>query len=210
MGTGNTVAGNNSSPMHAVHPRGHGEHNYRSNQSKMSTGSSPWARGTLCMATVRKAPCRFIPVGTGNTGVNCLKTHGNSVHPRGHGEHSGREQFIADACGSSPWARGTHPERRFGSSKSRFIPVGTGNTTCGRFWLNATTVHPRGHGEHTRLRWPQCYRSGSSPWARGTLESFPLMSISQRFIPVGTGNTFLTVCMFCNVAVHPRGHGEHF
>jgi len=71
----------------------------------------------------------------------------------------------------------------------RFIPVGTGNTSTLDKRLSRTAVHPRGHGEHSASLHTRRIRSGSSPWARGTLNSIYLYD----YFPT----------------VHPRGHGEH-
>ena len=50
-------------------------------------------------------------------------------------------------------------------------------------------VHPRWRGEHVRTRLVLFLISGSSPLARGTLESSAEGSINNRFIPAGAGNT---------------------
>ncbi len=70
-------------------------------------------------------------------------------------------------------------------------------------------VHPRGHGEHSTFNFAPPKTNGSSPWARGTRLSFPVLVLRVRFIPVGTGNTVPMGVGVSFIAVHPRGHGEH-
>jgi len=82
--------------MHTpVHPRGHGEHQLRLKWLWMGVGSSPWARGTPFSAYFKKAISRFIPVGTGNTGIERVTNQLLAVHPRGHGEHI-HHRFYSD------------------------------------------------------------------------------------------------------------------
>ena len=96
-----------TSTLKPVHPRGHGEHLSRGETERCPCGSSPWARGTPNAAGFYFSPCRFIPVGTGNTNGCCAEKSRRPVHPRGHGEHPSNGQRGRRFCGSSPWARGT-------------------------------------------------------------------------------------------------------
>ena len=108
VGTGNTRFGRRCSLCITVHPRGHGEHVFRTVLDSHLPGSSPWARGTHSHCAGWLLSCRFIPVGTGNT---VFRTVSDSHLP-----------------GSSPWARGTRALDRYRVLSYRFIPVGTGNT----------------------------------------------------------------------------------
>ena len=251
MGTGNTQLVCTREEFEAVHPRGHGEHPKNKRRKNGSNGSSPWARGTLTNSLNPRTASRFIPVGTGNTYSGATfdatstvhpRGHGEhstpftstitsprfipvgtgntpfynpvhsltSVHPRGHGEHIGVMSDPTGEDGSSPWARGTHDGTLDAALVNRFIPVGTGNTASGRQTGRKTTVHPRGHGEHARLLHHGISCGGSSPWARGTQGQNATVPSLARFIPVGTGNTCDTLTVHTQYAVHPRGHGEHF
>ena len=79
---------------------------------------------------------------------------------------------------------------RWGILKMTTIPVGTGNTYLFAQLMTTNAVHPRGYGEHQRVR---------------------VNTINKnRFIPVGTGNTLVIMITFMPTTVHPRGHGEHF
>ena len=129
MGTGNTSITQNNIPRSSVHPRGHGEHFRWWRNNTLYHGSSPWARGTPVHIVYAFLLVRFIPVGTGNTYGLAPFLYYSTVHPRGHGEHIKRENECSGFSGSSPWARGTHPEGIPAMLLARFIPVGTGNTS---------------------------------------------------------------------------------
>ena len=152
---------------------------------------------------------RFIPVGTGNTGNVITMVTYSSVHPRGHGEPGRFLIQLLAGIGSSPWARGTPRCRCHSHLQTRFIPVGTGNTQGRIDQHQRLSVHPRGHGEHFDIDHYAVDVNGSSPWARGTQNPDFDLQISNRFIPVGTGNTTVTLANAQMIPVHPRGHGEH-
>ncbi len=73
----------------------------------------------------------------------------------------------------------------------------------------ASSVHPRGRGEHLGTEIAQLLVRGSSPRARGTPRSAGFRSATGRFIPAGAGNTCQTKFGFQPGTVHPRGRGEH-
>ena len=91
----------------------------------------------------------------------------------------------------------------------RFIPVDTGNTFDLLVASIATTVHPRGYGEHALRLGRVTEMHGSSPWIRGTLYSSGDNEGISRFIPVDTGNTDYSFGLKRKIPVHPRGYGEH-
>jgi len=148
-------------------------------------------------------------VGTGNTSSVTNRATLKAVHPRGHGEHSYPLFMIFFIHGSSPWARGTRVCTQVANKLNRFIPVGTGNTKPATSTNSNFSVHPRGHGEHLYDLVRVGIRTGSSPWARGTLYVITAHAECVRFIPVGTGNTASVHCWRTIETVHPRGHGEH-
>ena len=85
----------------------------------------------------------------------------------------------------------------------------TGNTLSLLLTKSLTTVHPRGYGEHESEPNKFSRKGGSSPWIRGTLGLDTMNQISNRFIPVDTGNTARAAILMIISAVHPRGYGEH-
>ncbi len=170
-GAGNTRTRLTTPTRWPVHPRGRGEHARACRLTSDLGGSSPRARGTRIHAPWSSLPGRFIPAGAGNTGIYCGRATAAPVHPRGRGEHCLAKPCHACRAGSSPRARGTPRRRRGPDLWRRFIPAGAGNTLSWRSSWPRGPVHPRGRGEHQcRSRRPQG-RRGSSPRARGTLES---------------------------------------
>ena len=167
-GAGNTFAEGVPTNFAPVHPRGRGEHDRRSQNSPPAIGSSPRARGTRRDCHCRCWWRRFIPAGAGNTRWRMSSATGNPVHPRGRGEHKSAVRRGKVAGGSSPRARGTRPTDS-GTRQTRwFIPAGARNTVGDGAAANATTVHPRGRGEHRWAMRRKRRRFGSSPRARGT------------------------------------------
>ncbi len=75
--------------------------------------------------------------------------------------------------------------------------------------MSATSVHPRGCGEHLiRGKLSNVY-VGSSPRVRGTLVAPGSCLCWIRFIPAGAGNTHHRLPDTSLTPVHPRGCGEH-
>ena len=120
------------------HPRGCGEHWNKYDLVTDGLGSSPRMRGTLCYL-LWYIPCaRIIPADAGNTVCVIAGLPLSVDHPRGCGEHSGRQRIRAWNQGSSPRMRGT-PCRRLGFlAGRRIIPADAGNTAypflCGVGW----------------------------------------------------------------------------
>ena len=114
---------------------------------------------------------RFIPAGAGNTDRGGDTTSGQPVHPRWRGEHIYALKFPALYYGSSPLARGTQNQRRDNHGQKRFIPAGAGNTDENARNVIEIQVHPRWRGEHGLHGAAVVLAGGSSPLARGTLQT---------------------------------------
>ncbi len=151
-------------------------------------GSSPLARGTLVRRLDVVPHRRFIPARAGNT---------PGVFPCGAGS------------GSSPLARGTPGAHRCSRDQGRFIPARAGNTRRGSSLAAPGPVHPRSRGEHSTIRPPIRYGSGSSPLARGTPDRVERERRRPRFIPARAGNTARPSSAAPRSSVHPRSRGEH-
>ena len=208
--TGNTCSLPQRTCGLAVHPRTHGEHVVASPAPVAVIGSSPHARGTQPLVSLRDQARRFIPARTGNTVRVRVPNTSHPVHPRTHGEHDASELKPDDLVGSSPHARGTRMMEADTSKLPRFIPARTGNTTTSARTMLPSSVHPRTHGEHSVLSSAIHMIDGSSPHARGTLIIYSPKATSIRFIPARTGNTSVPETFVNSTAVHPRTHGEHF
>ena len=90
----------------------------------------------------------------------------------------------------------------------RFIPAGAGNSFCHGIFPDAESVHPRWRGEQARPQPLGRPGRGSSPLARGTVQSRITATVLGRFIPAGAGNR---ICLFLDTLsppVHPRWRGE--
>ena len=195
--------------MKPVQPRGYGEHNKRITRPPEATGSAPWVRGTQFICEAFGVYGRFSPVGTGNTGDVTLNQLGNTVQPRGYGEHFSWVVTQNSFNGSAPWVRGTRALSHSSSDIYRFSPVGTGNTSFFRISCIVSSVQPRGYGEHPWIKNLPHSVHGSAPWVRGTLSTHTLHAFVLRFSPVGTGNTAYMLYAHMYYAVQPRGYGEH-
>ncbi len=132
-----------------------------------------------------------------------------TVHPRERGEHLGSPARENLNRGSSPRARGT-PDRPYHSPHpQRFIPASAGNTSIRHHRNKENSVHPRERGEHPTRCLAQHILHGSSPRARGTLQSRNTHGPGNRFIPASAGNTAGCTYGQQRRTVHPRERGEH-
>ena len=84
---GNTVIQDLVRTLRGAHPRSRGEHGVSSVSSRVMTGSSPLARGTLPPAPHPQALPGLIPARAGNTSANAAQTFLPWAHPRSRGEH---------------------------------------------------------------------------------------------------------------------------
>ena len=92
----------------------------------------------------------------------------------------------------------------------RFIPAGTGNSSVELIGICWLTVHPRRYGELSRISPSKKGATGSSPQVRGTLCVGTIADLLGRFIPAGTGNSFISNASLAINSVHPRRYGELF
>ena len=208
-GAGNTLQSLSGLSLHAVHPRGRGEHAEYTDPTPPAAGSSPRARGTPAHQAPQVHRRRFIPAGAGNTQLLPSPNKLKSVHPRGRGEHFEDAVNAYKSSGSSPRARGTRRTARRRLRGWRFIPAGAGNTCAPSSAVLPTTVHPRGRGEHGDRGYRPGPGPGSSPRARGTHKETNSFTQKERFIPAGAGNTSPPPGVHGPGTVHPRGRGEH-
>ena len=171
-------------------------------------GSSPHARGTPLHRIPDRRRGRFIPACAGNAMKGATALSLFTVHPRMRGERTNWVRQAMTSIGSSPHARGTHPEQAGQWQSTRFIPACAGNA-AGRYkGGRAQTVHPRMRGERTADQIAQGKVYGSSPHARGPRMARRPGSARCRFIPACAGNAGRSRRCSSWCAVHPRMRGE--
>ncbi|KFI48488.1 hypothetical protein BBOU_0617 [Bifidobacterium boum] len=172
-------------------------------------GSSPHARGTLC----RFAKCPIlrgiIPACAGNTLSNRADVIVIWDHPRMRGEHMSCSDTMMPILGSSPHARGTPVACWLVVAAEGIIPACAGNTIIQRQSDLQVRDHPRMRGEHRPVLRSHRRVTGSSPHARGTLQSCSLQCSSMGIIPACAGNTLRSVGSRVLSRDHPRMRGEH-
>ncbi len=156
--------------MSTVHPHGRGELLRRQRISKLRSGSSPRAWGTLLQPVSASRTIRFIPTGVGNSREKPASTLSWTVHPHGRGELTVELKLTRNPDGSSPRAWGTRLINLVSAISSRFIPTGVGNSSPPRQILSLRAVHPHGRGELRQCIEQTALSPGSSPRAWGTLE----------------------------------------
>ena len=172
-------------------------------------GSSPLARGTLCLNHSPVLCGRLIPARAGNTTTSATTSTAAAAHPRSRGEHVFLAAAIVNRRGSSPLARGTHDGGRGLSVTDRLIPARAGNTDGFHGGHKSVMAHPRSRGEHTRLSAGNTSSPGSSPLARGTPPPPPRRLRRPRLIPARAGNTCWGCVLALRYSAHPRSRGEH-
>ena len=151
---------------------------------------------------------RFIPVLTGNSTLRCAAVPLAAVYPRAYGEQVPTRPTAAIVAGLSPCLRGTELAEHVRLAGTRFIPVLTGNSVyrgCGKY---DRPVYPRAYGEQaTCIGFFQLF-NGLSPCLRGTDHYPNCLAVSERFIPVLTGNRRLRLELAVVTSVYPRAYGE--
>ena len=152
---------------------------------------------------------RIIPACAGNTGPGTGRSRPVRDHPRLCGEHGSVSLPRTIKLGSSPLVRGTRWSWPGKSGAVRIIPVCAGNTHLGDQRGDHLRDHPRLRGEHFLIRLTTTLIRGSSPFARGTLESVSTRPLDSGIIPVCAGNTCLGRRIYIRPTDHPRLRGEH-
>ena len=189
-------------------PAGAGNSARRRKPKTRPAGSSPLARGTVFAYLDMTLGPRFIPAGAGNSFTPSAFFRAKAVHPRWRGEQMVAGKALSRKAGSSPLARGTGQLARFLVCRVRFIPAGAGNSGRVLFLPRRISVHPRWRGEQPFDYLPDRLGSGSSPLARGTVQSRITATVLGRFIPAGAGNRESSTILTGTRPVHPRWRGE--
>ena len=157
--------------------------------SLCASGSSPLARGTPGIFSLRCRADGLIPARAGNTADSQARSFSRRAHPRSRGEHLKSSRSWKPQEGSSPLARGTLLILDYQEKTLGLIPARAGNTShhaCSSAWF-----------------------SGSSPLARGTLWYPVRMAPGMGLIPARAGNTSGKAPSASTDRAHPRSRGEH-
>ena len=168
---GNTSGISSAPSSPQAHPRSRGEHCEALRLSPSAIGSSPLARGTRNQRVGLAVPARLIPARAGNTPQSAAQYQASVAHPRSRGEHTAPMNVWDGFRGSSPLARGTHFDEIIAVASVRLIPARAGNTNFSNARRLLTAAHPRSRGEHENVAYRTSAARGSSPLARGTLQS---------------------------------------
>ena len=151
----------------------------------------------------------LIPARAGNIGAVPSRCGGPRAHPRSRGEHSYTGLSVVGDGGSSPLARGTCAHAVGGGCRFGLIPARAGNIALCCAQGSDYRAHPRSRGEHPMPAPPGVRRSGSSPLARGTCNTFLKLVDWTGLIPARAGNMSLPVPVPEIIWAHPRSRGEH-
>ena len=193
-----------------AHPRSRGEHLFCAENRAFTRGSSPLARGTLGFLGKVALCVRLIPARAGNTTAEPVHYRCQPAHPRSRGEHAALTCSTCSRTGSSPLARGTHPNTGGVFQSIWLIPARAGNTAGDPPTRGLGAAHPRSRGEHPESPCFLHRKNGSSPLARGTPEFRSTPALGFRLIPARAGNTFAPNRPATLSSAHPRSRGEHF
>ena len=155
------------------------------------------------------AGVRFIPVYTGNTGIPWCSIIMIAVYPCVYREHICDSEFWSTVRGLSLCIQGTLEKSVRITTRSRFIPVYTGNTMVTPYGILAFPVYPCVYREHApAFRWPRSL-CGLSLCIQGTHKKHYINQGCYRFIPVYTGNTFICSLDEDDDPVYPCVYREH-
>ena len=206
---GNTTKTQTRKEPRWAHPRSRGEHDYSPADPSLALGSSPLARGTRELRGYSHPVTGLIPARAGNTGVVGEDGVFGGAHPRSRGEHCGVKVRRRIMTGSSPLARGTLRQLRYGAEVTGLIPARAGNTNLTISSTSTSRAHPRSRGEHNLRERAYERFLGSSPLARGTPVRVPPAFVGVGLIPARAGNTLTPYTFVVQHAAHPRSRGEH-
>ena len=186
-----------------------GEHSSALTHSVAQRGSSPHARGALCLNNLLAGGVGIIPACAGSTFIMASIPYRVWDHPRMRGEHCQSQTKPACTVGSSPHARGardipSHYRVLFG-----IIPACAGSTASSSYLAARPGDHPRMRGEHGSYFILFYSVMGSSPHARGAPASIAARANVQGIIPACAGSTVTLREIFNQLRDHPRMRGEH-
>ena len=172
-------------------------------------GSSPLARGLPGHDQGRRSVRGIIPARAGFTDGG---GHGRAArwdHPRSRGVYRRRRRKPRPHQGSSPLARGLPALRTSLLVAFRIIPARAGFTSRARSERAASLDHPRSRGVYSKIGLIVSRNQGSSPLARGLLETLNATLTETRIIPARAGFTLPRPDHLRAHRDHPRSRGVY-
>ena len=151
------------------HPRSRGVYDKVQTALLYEQGSSPLARGLRIGRSRARTATRIIPARAGFTSPRGRMVFVAGDHPRSRGVYSEVLGCEDSKYGSSPLARGLHPENLRGRVHRRIIPARAGFTDGASDRSPHLRDHPRSRGVYNPMRTVVAVILGSSPLARGLL-----------------------------------------
>ena len=149
------------------HPRSRGVYMRLNSLSATRSGSSPLARGLLCLMLSRDAVGGIIPARAGFTFYSIPQSPVIQDHPRSRGVYGCFSVWTDLPMGSSPLARGLHDVANTRFGKFGIIPARAGFTSAQPPAWRRPRDHPRSRGVYSPRRVRMRLAAGSSPLARG-------------------------------------------
>ena len=173
----------------ADHPRSRGVYVRQIRKWIAGAGSSPLARGLLCVLLDAEEQLRIIPARAGFTRTHRLLHPAAPDHPRSRGVYGIPGVILVGRIGSSPLARGLP------------VPIDHG--------MRADPDHPRSRGVYYRRHGDVLCHPGSSPLARGLPQIVPKLTDRSGIIPARAGFTAKSISTRTCFSDHPRSRGVY-
>ena len=133
----------------------------------------------------------------------------NPIYPCAYREHHGSMPPDLIDYGLSLCIQGTFSYSLFLVTRSRFIPVHTGNINLNPPAVWSHSVYPCAYREHYQKGFNEMTNSGLSLCIQGTFFQCINNQLIVRFIPVHTGNITNTECTSNIWSVYPCAYREH-
>ncbi len=138
-----------SSSVNEAHPRSRGADGQLEGVSPWDTGSSPLARGGLCISAILNLLYWLIPARAGRTDPAARGVLARQAHPRSRGADALTQAVAHGWVGSSPLARGGLLPRGRPRASWGLIPARAGRTLWASLRAPFTAAHPRSRGADT-------------------------------------------------------------
>ena len=172
-------------------------------------GSSPLARGLLLVPVNSQVEVGIIPA---RAGFTCGRT-GRGTSPRDHPRSRGVYRWFVFVLlvfvGSSPLARGLRSGDGLSARLGGIIPARAGFTRHHQPEEVRVQDHPRSRGVYSDPDTARGQAEGSSPLARGLLNSWTCRAGLDRIIPARAGFTSHRRTPARTPWDHPRSRGVY-